>query len=276
MHTIKIIYLTSMLIASFLKKDEPNQEPTHSNSYYSIFSGYNKAMNDVDSVIVLDQHGKRSSYPLKSGGIGEYPSLYKDRLISIIYGKAQSDVITFSLSTGQIDTICSGLQVLQTSSIDEYDGKVVIRDYNQYVILDIEKKQILKVSDCYLENILLTESGYFLIRTLNDISEPKPYLCKGNITGAEDTKLIDLPGIGVQHYQDIPTLGWNGMAKHQGILFIHTMDQILAYDIQQTKIIDEIREERPVFCDLNKSNPTFSFEKEKIVFNMKKKQFNRS
>lgn len=276
MNTINsILFLSFSIICSF-KGNDPDREPTHSNAYYSIFPGYNQSMNDVDSVIVVDQHGKRSSYPLKSGGIGEYPSLYKDRLISIIYGKTQADVITFSPSNNKIDTICSDLQVLQTSSIDEYDGIAVIRDYNKYAILDIEKKQILKVSDCFLENILLTESGYFLIRTLNNISEPKPYLCKGSITGAEDTKLIDLPGMGVQNYQDGTTLGWNGMTIYHGILFIHMMDQILAYDIQQNKIIDKIMEERPVFCDLNKSNPTFCFEKEKIVFNMKKKQFKRN
>ncbi|MGV3611826.1 MAG: hypothetical protein ACO1N0_12800 [Fluviicola sp.] len=278
MYSIKIIYLTSILVAGFLKEDTPDQEPTHSNSYYSIFSGYNEAMNDVDSVIVLDKHGKRNSYALKKGGIGDYPFLYKDRLISIIYRNGNSDVITFSLTTNKIDTICSNVQLLQSSFIDEYDGKVVVRDTDTYTVLDIGNKKIIKRSKCYLENILLTESGYFLIRTLDNISEPKPYLCAGTLDGETDTKLIDIPDMGSNIYMDATTLGWNGMKVHEGILFIHTFHKILAYDIQQNKIIDEIAEEKTVSFQVNKAkNPVFRFEDEyQIVFNLKNKRFKHS
>jgi hypothetical protein len=274
MNRIKFILLLPVLLACIDKNEK--QEPLHSNKYYSVYTNFNEKTHEIDSVIVIDKKGTRSIYALNSEFIGEYPQLYKDRLISIIYGPQHSNLITFNLSTHQIDTLCSNIQFLTTDAIDEYEGRVVVRGYESYCIVDVEKKHLQKTSKCYLENILLVDTNYFLIRTLNDISEPKPYLCKGSINGTEDFKLIDLPGMGVQHYSDATTLGWNGMTIYQGILFIHTMNQLLAYDIQKNLIIDSIEEGREVSYQLKKVNPVFSFEKkEKIIFDLKKRQFKR-
>lgn len=274
MSGIKFILLIPILLACLSKQNSPS--PLHSNKYYSIYSSFNEKTYEIDSLIVIDQKGKRSAYLLDTQFIGEFPHLYKNRLISLIYGPQHPNLITFNLITHKTDTLCSNIQFLTTSAIDEYDGLIVIRDFDKYGIVDVSKKKLLKESQCHLENILLVDSNYYLVRTLNDISEPKPYLCKGSINGTEDLKLIDLPGMGLQYYSDATTLGWNGMKIHQGILFIHTMNQLLAYDIQKNLIIDTIEEGREVSYQLKKSNPAFLFEKkEKIIFDLKKRKFKR-
>lgn len=276
MSRIKHLLFIPILI-SWIEKDAPELSLLHSNRYYSIYASYNEKTHKVDSIITLDTKGHKSTYALKQNGIGEYPKLYKTRLISIVPGRNYQHLTTFDLLTHKIDTLCSEVQFLTTDAIDEYEGKVVVRSYDNYKIVDVSEKKILKQSKCYLENILLTDSGYFLIRTINDISEPKPYLCTGTIAGEQDRKLIDLPDMGVSHYSDATTLGWNGMKVYDGVLFIHMMHKILAYDIEKRLILDTIDEEREVSFHLAKSTPVFLFEKkEKLTFNMKAKRFKRS
>lgn len=270
----QFIFLIPLLIAC--TSTDPVETPYRSNSFYTLFVSHDEKTQAPDSIIAVDRTGKRSAYAMETASVGEYPYLYKDRLISLVKASLHPNLVTLNLMTGKIDTICSDLLFLRTSSIDEYDGLAVIRDYDKYAIIDVAKKRVLKESECYLENILLTDSGYFLIRVLNDISEPKPYLCSGTIEGTNDTKLIDLPDSGINNYQDATTYGWNGMKVHEGILFIHTFHQILAYDIEKNRIVDQIPEERTVYFRLDSSKkPTFLFEKERIVFHKKKLRFKR-
>lgn len=273
MNLTKIIFLLAILSACTPENED--NSPWFSNNLYSAFSIHDEK-NDLDSIIVMDRQGKRSSYLLDSESIGSYPTFYKDRLVSLIYGSEHSNLISFHLKTHQTDTICSDILFLKTSSIDEYDRYLVIRDYDSYGIVDVPNKRLIKESKCQLENILLTGTNYFLIRTVDDISEPKLFLCKGSIYGTADLRLVDIPGMGVQHYPDATTNGWNGMTICDDVLFIHTLNEILAYDIRQNRIIDQIHEEREVSFHLEKSTPVFLFEKEKITFNPKTKNFKRS
>ena len=270
MTAAKFLFLFPVLIAC-ITNDRENP-PLHSNSYYSVYSSYNEKTYKVDSIIVRDKKGKRSTYALNQNGIGDYPGLYKDRLISLIYGTEYTNLLSFSLNTRKVDTLCSNIQFLETSSIDEYDGIIIIRDTDKYGIVNVEKKQLVKESDCFLENILLVDSCYFLVRMLNDVSEPKPFLCRGTILGSKDIKLTDLPGMGTMNYEDATTHGWNGMAVRNGILFIHMMQEIVAYDIKANQIADKIHQER-IITYRSVSNPLFIVEKEKITFDMKSKRF---
>ena len=271
MNLAKFIFLTPIFVACVVNNGK--NEPWHSNAYYSIYSGYNEKTHTVDSIIAIDKKGKRSVYALNQNGIGDYPGLYKNRLISLIYGREYTDLITFDLVTHQTDTLFSNLQILEGSAIDEYDGRVVVRDAAKYCIVDVEKKKVLKQSDCNLENILLVDSTYFLIRTLNNYSEPKPYLCRGSIAGTKDNKLIDVPGRAVQRYEDATTYGWNGMAICSGMLFIHSVKGIIAYDIQHNKIVDQMEEQRILTYKVKSGKPTFAFGNEKIVFDLKSNRF---
>lgn len=275
MNLAKFIFLAPIFIACI--KGADTKLPLHSNRYYSIYSGYDEKTYEVDSVIVEDVKGKRNAYPLNQNGVGDYPYLYKDRLVSLIYGRERTNLISVHLRTQKVDTLCSEIDFLETSSMDEYDGMIVIRDTDKYGIVDVEKKKLVKESSCFLENILLTDSTYFLVRLLNDTSEPKPFLCKGNVSGpANDIRLIQLPGMGVQQYEDATTCGWNGMAVQNGILFIHLMNEIVAYDVKANKIVASIGESREVHYRISSKKPVFLFENEKITFDMKNKQFVRS
>ena len=263
MNLTKIIFLFAILSACTPENEDSS--PWFSNNLYSAFSIHYKK-NDLDSLIVVDKQGKRSSYLLDSESIGSYPKFYKDRLVSLIYGSEHSNLISFNLKTHQTDTICSDILFLKTSAIDEYEGKVVIRDYDSYAVVDMEKKKLLKQDQCYMDNLLLVNTNYFLIKKIDDISEPKPFLCRGSIYGTKDSKLIDIPGMGTQYYPDATTYGWNGMAVSHGFLFIHTLDEILAYDMQQNRIIDKIAEGGMVHYQLDKANnPAFSHEKRKLL-----------
>ena len=63
------------------------------------------------------------------------------------------------------------------------------------------------------------------------------------------------------------------MAICSGMLFIHSVKGIIAYDIQHNKIVDQMEEQRILTYKVKSGKPTFAFGNEKIVFDLKSNRF---
>lgn len=203
-----------------------------------------------------------------------YPDLYKNKICFINRRNDTSYLFLIDPKIKKTDSIKLPTNVLGTSWFYDLNEFLVIKDYNKFIVYN----SILNRLDSFeksIESIYIAPDSlmYFIEENDHDFKSMPTYELKyinlknkalTFLTTIEESSLIE-------YYQDLK--GWSGMDINGNVIFIKTMNSILAIDKTNGRVLDKLTEQLMTDLKSKDKNKVVFYSDKKITFSMKKLKF---
>lgn len=205
---------------------------------------------------------------------GVYPDLFQDKICFVDDRNDTSFLFLIDPKSIHTDSIQLPMNVLRTSWHFELNNYLVIKDFNKFILYNSADKQ-MEAFEKSIVSIYITSDNmmYFVEENDHNYQSQPTYELKCLDLNTKITSMLSSfeESILCVSYNDLK--GWNGMEINDNVIFIKTMNSILAVDKTTGAILDTISEQ--IVTDLiskDKKKVVF-YSNRKITFSMKKLKF---
>lgn len=270
---IKIMNLIPILLLILgCQNPNSNTKPYHENKFGKIDFIQGIYEKTPDTILYTSKLSNFHSKIIIRHGV--YPDLYRDKICYVGQRKDTSFLYLIDPKSNQTDSIKLPINVLSTSWFYELNNYLVIKDFNKFILFNSNDKHI-EVFEKSIVSIYITPDNimYFVEENDHNYKSIPTYELKclnlnnkgtASVTTFEESSLCE-------YYNDLK--GWNGMDINDNVIFIKTINSILAIDKLNGTILDKFTEQLMTDLISKDKKKVVFYSDRKITFSMKKLKF---
>lgn len=270
---IKIMNLiTIFLIILGCQNPNSNTKPYDENKFGKIDFIQGVYKKTPDTILYTSKVSNFQSKIIVKHGV--YPDLYQDKICFVDQRNDTSFLFLIDPKSIVTDSIKLPINVLSTSWYYELNNYLVIKDYNKFILFNSNDYH-MEAFEKSIESIYITFDNimYFVEENDHNYKSMSTYELKcldlnnkitATLSSFEESSLCE-------YYNDLK--GWNGMEINENVIFIKTMNSILAIDKTKGTILDKFTEQMMTDLISKDKKKVVFYSDKKITFSMKKLKF---